>query len=206
MLCEHERLRDAMDCAYTPYSQKTFRICKQIGSLKVTLMTEEEFERELFRTLENNDTLAIVVKSAIFIETEIIELINGAMHNPSALNGLDLTYHQRCGLAIAVGLNQRFSKPLKAIGTIRNKFAHRVDAQFGKDQADNLYDAFDPVDKSIINKVGSHLAKHRNKPFSKLDPMERFVICVIALRAAIVYAQGVQSGKHVQPSEQSPPV
>ncbi|MGR9406273.1 hypothetical protein ACU8MI_06945 [Rhizobium leguminosarum] len=162
-------------------------------------MNQDEFEKELFRTLENNDTLAIVVKCAIFIEAEIIELIKGAIHNPAALDGLDLTYHQRCGLAVALGLNQRFARPLKAIGTIRNKFAHRIDAQLSKDQADNLYDAFDPIDKQIINEVGSHLAELRRTKFSQLEPIERFVIYVISLRAGIVYAQKVQSGQLTQP-------
>ncbi len=161
-------------------------------------MTNDEFQKELFKTLENNDTLAIVVKSAIFIEAEVVALVEGAMHDASALSGLDLTYHQRCGLAVAVGLNKRFLKPLRAIGNIRNKFAHRVDAQFSKDQADNLYDAFDPVDKEIINQTGVYLADHRQKKFQQLDPIERFVIYVITLRAAIVYAQGVQAGIHKQ--------
>ncbi|NEI60889.1 hypothetical protein [Rhizobium leguminosarum] len=162
-------------------------------------MNQDEFEKMLFRTLETNDALAIVVKSAIFIEAEIIDLIKGAMHNPAALDGLDLTYHQRCGLAVAVGLSQRFAKPLKAIGTIRNKFAHRIDAELSKSHADNLYDAFDPIDKEIINQVGSHLAEHRGAKFAQLDPLDRFVIYVISLRAAIVYAQGVQCGKFKQP-------
>lgn len=157
-------------------------------------MTSEEFQAQLFKTLGNNDTLAIVVKCAIFIEAEITELLSGGLHNPKALDKLDLTYFQRCGLVVAIGLDPRFLPPLNALGKIRNKFAHRLDAKLAKSEADAFYESFDSIDKKIIITAAKDVETTRGKRFSQLDPMDRFILCAVALRAAIVYAISVQQG------------
>ena len=141
----------------------------------------------------NEDALGAVIKAAIFIENQLIALLEENLPQPAALKDLQLDYFGRVGLAVAAGLDERFSRPLRALGTIRNKFAHRLDAQLSDQVVDHFYDTFSPEDKQVIQQSygntrrkmpSAHEARLKSKPAK-----DRFAIYVATLRAALLVAR-----------------
>lgn len=149
-----------------------------------------------YADMSGKDALTVVVRAAIYIESQIIHLIEAnldAVH----VNKMDLTYLQRVYLAGAIGMEPRLIKPLKALGEIRNKFAHRLDASLSENEAENFYSSFDAVDKHIIQRVYQRTrktsAKKRPSQLKSLSPLERFTLCATALRSALISARAQSS-------------
>lgn len=149
-----------------------------------------------YADMSGKDALTVVVRAAIYIESQIIHLIEAYL-DPAHLNKMDLTYLQRVYLAAAIGMEPRLVKPLKALGEIRNKFAHQLDASLSKNEVENFYSAFDPADKQIIQRVYQRTRKtsatKRPSQIKSLPPLERFTLCATALRSALVSARAQSS-------------
>jgi hypothetical protein len=146
--------------------------------------------------MSGKDALTIVVRAAIYIESQVIHLIEAHL-DPVHVNKMDLTYLHRVYLAAAVGMEPRLIKPLKALGEIRNKFAHRLDASLSENEAENFYSAFDEADKRIIQGVYQRTrkasAQKRPARLKSLPALERFTLCATALRSALVSARAQSS-------------
>lgn len=147
-----------------------------------------------YADMAGKDALTVVVRSAIYVESQIIQLIEENVSDPSHLARMDLAFLQKVHLAAAIGLDSRLIPPLKALGEIRNKFAHRLDATLSANEADNFYSVFNSQDKQIIQRVYDRTrkisaAKRRPSRFGSLPALERFTLCVAALRGAIVSAR-----------------
>ncbi len=152
-----------------------------------------------YADMSGEDALTVVVRAAIYIESHILRLIEANL-DPVHINKMDLTYLQRVYLAAAIGMEPRLVKPLKALGEIRNKFAHRLDASLSENEAANFYSAFDSVDKQVIQSVYHRTrkvtAKKRPALLKSLPPLERFTLCAAALRSALISARA-QSSLHL---------
>ena len=135
--------------------------------------------------LVNSETFAMVIKSAIVIESEIEEIFSAVFANPKHLFDLKLNYEHKIALVLSLGLDDRFKPPLGNLATLRNKFAHRLDVGFGMDEAKNFYSTFDAIDQSHMK---YEYANFGGKPFEELPPEDLFIICIVTLRAAILAA------------------
>lgn len=155
-------------------------------------------DKAFYHELVHASSLVVVIRSAIRIEGEITELLRSRVLDASAFEKIDLTYFQRIQLAVAFGLQPRLLKPLKTLGEIRNKFAHNVRPEIGKSDADNFYDAFDPIDKQIIQNSYAAIRKEnikklrRPKKIQDLSSLDRFALYATTLRSAVIAAR--QSG------------
>ncbi|RVH28158.1 hypothetical protein CN068_07005 [Sinorhizobium meliloti] len=147
-----------------------------------------------YADLSTSSDLEAVIKAAIHIEQEVLVVLNLELFDGAALDSLDLTYHQKTGLAIAVGLDPRFLKPMRTLGSIRNRFAHRSVTGLTKTDADNLYNSFDAFDKNVIQAAYAKMVSQgkvgeRSTKFSGLTALDKFTLCVTTLRSALVSAQ-----------------
>ncbi|EJB04367.1 hypothetical protein Rleg9DRAFT_3220 [Rhizobium leguminosarum bv. trifolii WSM597] len=158
-------------------------------------MTEEELAQEFNDIVTSGDPLTVVIRSTVVIEHELTLLIEERVHTPSALKSMDLTYNQTASLAVALGVHTRLLPPLNALGKIRNRFAHQLIKTFSKNDADNFYKSFAQEDKDIITRVftmtrgQSTLFQGIPKSPAALEPIERFAVCVLSLRAAVIAAR-----------------
>lgn len=153
-----------------------------------------EADLAFYADLSTSSDLEAVIKAAIHIEQEVLVVLNLELFDGAALDALDLTYHQKTGLAIAVGLDPRFLKPMRTLGTIRNRFAHRSVTGLTKTDADNLYNSFDAFDKNVIqsaygNMISQGKVGERSTKLSALSALDKFTLCVTTLRSALVAAQ-----------------
>lgn len=145
-------------------------------------------EGPFIAAMTQGDALAIVIRAVILIEYQLIKFIEARMAVPKQLEKIDLTYADRVHLAAALGLRPDLVRPLLALGTIRNKFAHRLDTSFGKSEADNFYETFPAFDKKGIEYAyAGTITKHGGpKSVAAEEPLKRLVLCVISLRGALL--------------------
>ena len=147
-----------------------------------------------YRDLSKDDSLSVTIKGAIYVEQQIDRLLKAISHDPEYFEKIDLTYLQRIQLAIALGLPRRFLAPLKALGEIRNKFAHVIRGEITSGDMDAFYNTFGAEDKSLIQdtyaKLNKRLVDGRKRPkrIASLEPLERFQLYVTTLRGALVIA------------------
>lgn len=151
---------------------------------RLARLTDEEF----YELMSKAEPFEIVIKSAIVVESEIEEIFDLAFDEPKHLLIMNMTYEQKMALALAIGLNTRFKPVLKALASIRNKFAHNLDAKFGKAEANSFFATFDKVDKRVIKENYERLSRRRGEAFNNLPPEDLFILSVITLRAAVLTA------------------
>ena len=74
---------------------------------------------------------------------------------------------------------------MNSLGTLRNKFAHRLSTELGKNEVSALYMAFDGDAKQIIQdgyrKVKKEFGMKSPKSVTKLEPRQQFTLIVVAM-------------------------
>lgn len=143
-------------------------------------------DADFFAAVAESDHMGVVVRGAIYIEHELIALVEENLKSPQALKGINLGYRGSVALAIAVGLDQRFQEPLLALGKQRNKFAHDPGVTISDTEANTLFNALNNADRAVVSKTLSSLAAAYPDKFAgeKLDPMDRVRLVIVALRQA----------------------
>lgn len=131
------------------------------------------------------DELGVVVRSQIYVENELVNLLNHLIPSPEHLDKVRLGYNQRIHLALAMGLDPSFGPPLKALGKLRNDYAHQLGSHLTKDRTDAFYGTFDADFRQIIS--GS-FARTREVAgpesvgdWNSLEPKDKFILYVIVL-------------------------
>ena len=144
--------------------------------------------------VQNEDELGAVVRSHIYVESALVFLLEHLVVDKKYLGKLDLDYSQRVDLAIALGLKPEHAAPLHALGTIRNAFAHRLDAKLTKDRVDALYKQFSASDKKVLNaafkRTSSQVPVAGAKSLRALTAKDQFALMAVALRSLILVAIG----------------
>jgi hypothetical protein len=100
--------------------------------------------RLLATILAAEDDLGKIVRSHNYIENELQEFIFFAAPNPTHLKFDGMEFAEKVRLALILGLNSDLKPPLSAAGTLRNKFAHRLDMKIGQDETKILVSTFTP--------------------------------------------------------------
>jgi hypothetical protein len=165
------------------------------GPTKMTLSEQiSSIDHESFiQAMSGEEPLVVVIKAALYIEHQLIGLIEDCVTHVDHLNQMQLDYHGRLQLAAALGLRPSLVPPLKNLGTIRNRFAHRLDAQLTSNEVNVLHQAFDGDDRSIIEQIYQRTRRmmERRRParFSSLPALERFTLCATTLRGALIVAR-----------------
>src|ERR1700704_5206504 len=112
-----------------------------------------ETDEKFHAALQGEDELGVVVRAHIHIESRLMNLMELWFVAPEYLSKLALEYEQRVMLAVACRLNPAFASPLKVLGRIRNRFAHKLDSSLDTQQVRNLYEAFSPKNKEVIQQA-----------------------------------------------------
>lgn len=152
---------------------------------------QEAQDRKLYDTIADTSPLETVIYLSLAIEHEMDQLLVAFLPDPGALKDANLTFYQKIQLVIAIGLDPRFRSALRALATIRNRFAHNLDEQFTKSDADNFEGAFDPESVALSKAIFQKLAADRSSPgfrkkkMAALEPLDRFRLFAVTLRGAL---------------------
>lgn len=149
-------------------------------------------EAAFVSALFGEDELGVVIRAHIHIEAKLLEFLELVVVDRKYLERMDLDFAQRVNLAVALGLKSEHVRALSALGTLRNTFAHRLDAQLSEDRVNNLYAVLSVGDKEVLQlayeRTNAQMAQSDAPPFKNLTPKERFIIISVALRAMLMAA------------------
>ncbi|MBW8726090.1 MAG: hypothetical protein JF625_13160 [Inquilinus limosus] len=147
---------------------------------------QESFNKSLL----GEDELGAVIRGHIHIEHELIEFIRARLSPPEALEALDLDYEGRIKLAIGLGLDKSLRPALRAVGALRNKFAHRLGTEIVADDATKIFDSLDAQAKEVVNFGYQRTRKilpQEKKPsnYKSLSPRDQCILYFVVIWAAI---------------------
>ena len=120
--------------------------------------------------INSKNYLDVVLRGHLFIESEIVKMIQGKLTNPSAFNLDKISFPLKLHLGVALGVFEEKELPAyKIINRLRNETAHNLN--------------FEVTDKNIeelISKLNPHQLKISN--FEDDDDFAfRFRKCIAAL-------------------------
>ena len=134
--------------------------------------------KEFYKALMGEDELGLVVRAHIYVEHELIEFIK--QHCEPCAKAKE-AYASRVRRAINLGLSKMLKGPLEELGSIRNAFAHRLDASLTESVVQKLHETFDndmklgiqhSYDSLLTNSCESKQPAH----YTQLSPKDRFVL------------------------------
>jgi hypothetical protein len=139
-----------------------------------------QIPKNFIQSVINEDELGAVIRAHLYIEAELNNYLEACFSNPKYLNKLELPYEKSVVLAIACGLHERLEKPLKAIGTLRNKFAHRIGFTLDKSTVNSLVDTLDLGTKNAMlrsyERTKQHPEVNLTCAFDLLEPKDKFSV------------------------------
>lgn len=140
--------------------------------------------------LLGDDELGAVIRGHIYIENELIAFIKARLPVPEAIKDRDIDYSMRVKLAVALGLDPDFEPALNFVGSLRNGFAHRLDARIGKQEAENFEKALGPhraITSASYRQAHINLGTEATAiPIKQQEPKDRIVLCFVTLWAGIL--------------------
>jgi len=142
-------------------------------------------ENGAIEDLMREDELGMVIRAHIHVEAQLIRLLEALVPYPESLDKMNLDYSQRVNLSIAMGLKPEQAPPLRALGSIRNRFAHRLDSSLNRSDVDNLYNAFSSDDKIIVqqgfDRTNKQMSQDNKVKFKMLEPRDQFILMAVTL-------------------------
>jgi hypothetical protein len=152
---------------------------------------KDDQEQKFIADLRGEDVLGVVLRPHIYVEEQLERLLDALVPYPEHLKELNLDYAGKVHLAIAMGLRPEHAKPLKALGSIRNRFAHRLSYQLLQSDTENLYKALSSDNKSIVQqafeRTKAQVSQSETK-FRHMSPKDQFILLVVSLRAMMLVA------------------
>lgn len=152
-------------------------------------------DEELFAMLADEDSLHMVLRGTIVIESELRAILELMLMRPNALDSADLGYGQQVALTYAMGIDEELLKPLRALGTIRNNYAHKIMPEIDQSTITNFIKTMGDRERNMIRSQYGLLRDSRkingekSEPWDELPPTTKFALCIIVLRAALIISK-----------------
>jgi|GEM_PF-1420382 hypothetical protein len=148
----------------------------------------EDLYESLLLQCEKEDDLGVVIRTHIIVEKYLNHLIDSLVSNQKYIREMHLDYLSTVRLAIALGLDDRFEKVLKCLGSLRNGFAHNLRPEISKEDVNNLYKALSAEEKKILNqsvdstreKLQEDLPNHKG-----MNVRQQYINIVVLVAAAL---------------------
>lgn len=146
----------------------------------------DEMVKDLFR----EDEMGAVIRAHIRLENLLLMLVELLAPSPTHLRKLNLDYDGQVTLALTLGLDDGLGPALRAMGNLRNRFAHRLETKLDSGSINNLYASLRPVDKQQVQ-VSFKRIRETNESitnvtqFSELPPGDQFKLIAVTLWAAL---------------------
>ena len=140
----------------------------------------------LSQDLSREDDMGAVIRAHIHIENLLIQLVERHLPQPSQLKHMDLDYHGYVCLALTLGLSEERGSSLRAMGKLRNDFAHKSGTVLDASRVKNLYETLAPMDKAQVHASFSRIHSENEsvqvvKNYSELDPKDQFRLIALVM-------------------------
>jgi hypothetical protein len=149
-------------------------------------MDNEKFISDLLK----EDELGSVIRAHLYIEYFVDQIIQLIVPYPDKLKPLNLDFHGKINLLMALGVDPEIKKPLSIFGGLRNNFSHRLNYQLTKSEINNLYEALSSQDKERLQSCYSDIvarfpSMNYAQKFSSLNTKDQFVFLALAVKGVI---------------------
>lgn len=138
------------------------------------------------RDLTNTDDMGKVIRAHIRIERIIYAIVKQLVPFPDKLP--DLNFNAIVSLALALGVVEKYGPPLRALGKLRNDFAHDLETKLTSERVNAIFGAFSESDREGLKRDYKRM-QSRNPPlagisFSALTPADKFTLLIMRLWGA----------------------
>ncbi len=138
-------------------------------------LTEDQIQ-----TLLSEDELGLVVRSHLYVEKKLDELIECMVYDAVYIDKINLSYVNKVYLACALGLDTDFKPMLVKLGKLRNDFSHDLSAKIDTELVDNMHSYLHPkARKSIPVVMGADYVNENS--FNESHPKDKFIFLVLTL-------------------------
>jgi hypothetical protein len=151
-----------------------------------------KLNQDFYLAMRSEDDLGLIVRGHIFVEHQVREYVAAAAPKPELFKFSDFDYFSTVRIAFILGLDAEFNNSLPALGSLRNKFSHRLDMKLDDQMADNFYKTFGPVTQGacVISYAdlvkADEIERGAAKTFHDLGPRDRMAISILSLRGGIL--------------------
>ena len=150
---------------------------------------DHDMPKELSDALIGEDELGLVIRSHLYIENLLDELLVLLFPCPKHYEEMQLNYSVKVRLACAMGLNPSCKSMLLAVGDIRNKFAHNlgksIDENMVRDFHSKVDDDLRLATSEILNNIN---AENNLKSFTDAHPRDQYFFLVVRLWSIMLKA------------------
>lgn len=135
------------------------------------------------KDLSNTDDLGKVVRAHIRIERIIYAIVRELVPFPERLPNLN--FHATVALALALGVTPDFGPPLRALGNLRNDFAHELESRLTPERVNGLYGTFNKEAREKIKqdykRMQGEYPTLKDTAYSNLTPSDKFTLICLHL-------------------------
>ena len=159
----------------------------------VTAPTIDEFATQLIA----EDELGSVMRAHLHIEHHMDQLVEAMVVHPPALKRLNLDFAGKVHLLEALGVSKELTAPLLGLGSVRNRFAHRLNCKLTKDMMRDFYRSLGKDGKQVMQQSYARLRKvnHHPKDIWALEPKMVFSLLASTIRIQVLLALKEQTGE-----------
>lgn len=130
--------------------------------------------------------MGAVIRAHIRIEGIVIQFVEFLLKQPSQLKRMNLEFEGYVSLALALGLNEEYGSSLRALGSLRNRFAHSLGTSLDASTVNNLYSALAPKEKDQVQASLSRIRAREGsaeipKSYSQLGAKDQFQLVAMVM-------------------------
>jgi hypothetical protein len=138
--------------------------------------SDAQDEEGFYAALLREDAVGAVIRAQIYVEHELIEFVKSRVAAPEIFQRADFQFNRLVRLSVALGLSDRFVRPLNALAKIRNDFAHKLGTKLDDRRVSEFLEAFSfemlQEAKSGINRM--HFPDGGGPTYERLNTRGRF--------------------------------
>lgn len=140
----------------------------------------DEIDRRFYEDLIREDDVGLILLGQLHIEHQLIELCSALMPSAERCDWGLISFRAKVELAHGMGLSEGLKELFIKIGSIRNDFAHNLNAALTKKRVLDLYNALPEV---VSGAVKATYHQHYKAPLCPSKVIARDLMVLILLSA-----------------------
>lgn len=143
------------------------------------------FDHKFMSDLLREDDVGLVVLGHLHIEHQLIELISCVLPFPDRCEWGKLSYRAKVSLAHSCGLPEKLRGTLHSFGSLRNDFAHQLDAAISKECVLGIYNALPDLHREVVKNTYKEMGFGSMTAPASLLPRDLLVLLFLNIRQAV---------------------
>ena len=135
------------------------------------------------------EEISVIISSQNRIEQSLDGFLRAAAPQPEYIKKVVRNYAQKIDLCLVLGLDSKYEKPLRAIGKLRNRFAHESGVTLEQLTINALHESLPENEQEFIHFLDEFLDRIREtdasmtvaKKFRDLSGVDQFRLMAMAL-------------------------